>query len=341
MPRAANNSGVLPAAELYDFSPSRLNVASRCGLAFSYQYVRHLPAPWDRAASLLGTAVHRGTQQWYELPNDGFKQADLAPIILAEFEALWPPAIWEGVKRLRNLDAECEAVAGAILFRRPELRAVRQTVEFQKSAAAKAFSDASGAIMELCDKLPEVKWPKDEDPYRQYKMAAKWGASMQRRWQDKPRPIVVEYPFVVEIAGFRVRGAIDQVRVDPDRHGEARPYMIDIKSGRNPLTAMEAFLQSFLYTEACHRDPQLPDTSEVAFYLTRKDQYQQGRIDRARHLALATRILNGRARQIVMGAYEPSYGHWCKMCDFHDLCRAEISLWIDGSDNGLVSELMD
>lgn len=30
---AANDSGVLPAANLYDFSPSRLSVAARCGLA--------------------------------------------------------------------------------------------------------------------------------------------------------------------------------------------------------------------------------------------------------------------------------------------------------------------
>lgn len=330
--------------QLTDFSASRLGVASRCGLAFEYQYVRKLPAPYDRGAMMFGNAVHDGTAEWYG-PDDNpgqHHEVPLAPIVLAQWERLLPPVIWRNVQELRDLDAECDAVASAILFKRPTLKSPRTTKEFMESAASQEFSSKKNAMVERCDALDEVKWPKDEDPYVAYRKSALIADQMQTRWQKLPRPLAVERPFAIEVEGFRVRGRIDQYRADPmPGSGEALLCMIDIKTGRQLMTQMEAFLQSFLYYKAIQSFDDLPDLpterDNIAFYHARSNKYQQGRIDEPRHRRLASRILNGRARQIAMGQFEPSYGMWCKMCDFNDICSSEISIW---SGDGVTVELM-
>lgn len=327
---------------LTDWSPSRLSTAAQCGRKFELQYVRGIPAAYESGALMLGTAVHNGVQAWYELPDEGpahgFQVHDLAPVICAQWEAILPPVVWGLVQELRELDAECDAVAAAVLFRRPELKAPRTTVDFLRSDASKAFNGRRAAMLELCDKLPEAKWPRDEDPYQAYRRAAEWGDQMQRRWQHLPPPLVVEYPFSLELFGFRCRGRIDAVRVDPmPPHGLALPTVLDYKTSRQPLTQMEAFLQMFIYYKAVEAALELPTTERIAFYLTRKNAYQQGRIDPERHSRLAYSILHGKARQIAMGQFEPSFGHWCKRCDFHDVCESELQMWVG---DGLTAELM-
>jgi hypothetical protein len=331
--------GVAPAQSLTDFSPSRLGLASRCGLAFEYAYIRKLPRPYDRSSTMLGDVVHHGVEDWYRLPGDGFKTEDLAPIILGKWETFLPEPIWQRVQKLRDLDVEQAAVAAAIKFQKPTLKAPRQTKSFLESNAARAFQDARQDMLEVCDTLPEVKWSKTEDPWAAYVLSAKFAETMQARWRPKPKPVAVEVPFVVEISGFRVRGKIDQVRVDPiPQTGEALATVVDMKTGPQKLTPMEAFIQAFIYVKACVESEDLPDTDRFAIYGVRKDEYQQGRVDLVRHGRLASRILNGRARQIAMGQFEPSYGFWCKSCDFNAICSQEISLW-DG-EFGTVQELM-
>lgn len=325
---------------LTDFSASRLGLASRCGLAFEYKYVKQLPAPFDRGATMFGHAIHDGVQEWYGMddkPND-FTQQDLAPIVLAQWERLLPEPIWQQVLELRDLDEEREAVAAAIKFRRPTLKAPTQTKEYLESEAVRVFGEKHRAMIETCDARPDVKWPKDEDPYKAYRKSAEIADKMQARWQKKPRPIAVERPFSIEIEGFRVRGRLDQLRQDPHPNtGEQLLCNVDIKTGRNALTQMEAFLQAFIYCEAIYSFDDLPDTENVAFYLARKDAYQQGQVDRKRHRRIASRIFNGKARQIAMGQFEPSYGFWCDRCDFNDLCSTEISLW---KGDGMTVELL-
>jgi hypothetical protein len=328
--------------ELTDFSPSRLTTAGKCGLAFEYQYVRKIPAPYEGAKALFGNAVHDGLQEWYALdPVDGaygYQITDLAPIVLKQWERLLPPVIWRDVLALRDLDEECAAVAAAIVFKRPHLKAPRQTQEYMQAEAVREFNEARVRMIDLCDRLEQIKWSKDEDPYKAYQKSAELAANMQRRWQRLPPPLAVEHPFRIEVEGFVVRGRIDQLRADPaPGTGEAKVRMVDVKTAAQPMTQMEAFLQAYLYFRAIQEDPALPDTDDIAFYLARHDKYQQGRIDNARHRRLASRILNGRARQIIMGQFEPSYGHWCKRCDFNDLCSTEISMW---RGDGMVLELM-
>jgi PD-(D/E)XK nuclease superfamily len=329
--------------ELTDFSASRLTLAGKCGLAFEYQYVRKLPAPYETGAQMFGNAIHDGTQEWYG-PDDAndnrHQERDLAPIVLAQWGNLLPPKIWALVQELRDLDEECHAVAAAVRFKRPEIKAATQTKEYLDSNAHKRFSEKRMEMVGMCDALPDVKWRQDEDPYKAYTKSAQIADEMQARWQHLPRPLAVERPFRIEIEGFVLRGRIDQVRMDPARGtGEAIPRMVDIKTGTQVMTPMEAFLQSFIYNEAIEADPTLPSVDgNIAFYLARHNKYQQGRIDRARHRRLALRILNGRARQITLGQFEPSYGYWCKRCDFADVCEREIDLW---TGDGLVYDLLD
>lgn len=293
---------------------------------------------------MFGNAVHDGVAEWYgpdDNPGKHYEVA-LAPIVLAQWEQILPPVIWTMVQELRDLDAECDAVASAILFKRPTLKAPRTTVEFLASAASKEFAEKKTKMVSLSDALEEVKWPKDEDPYVAYRKSAEIADRMQARWQKLPRPLAVERPFSIEVEGFRVRGRIDQYRADPVlTTGEALLMMVDIKTGRQLMSQMEAFLQSFLYFKAIQSFDDLPDLpvdrDNIAFYHARSNKYQQGRIDERRHRRLASRILNGRARQIAMGQFEPSYGMWCKMCDFSDLCSNEISLW---TGEGVTMELM-
>lgn len=328
------------ADSLIDFSPSRLTLAGKCGTAFEYQYIRNLPAPHESARAMFGNAIHDGTQIWYgDEGSDKHKNEDLAPIVLARWAELLPPKIWTRVKKLRDMDEECKAIAGAILFKRPQLKSPTTTKEYLEAQAVKDFTEKRLEMIEWCDQLEAIKWPKDEDPYKAYVKSAFIAKQMQDRWQDKPRPLAVERPFRIQIGEFSVRGRMDQLRVDPDpRTGEAVIAMVDIKTGMQMMTQMEAFLQSFIYSEAIVQDEALPNTDNIAFFMARHNKYQQGKIDRERHGKIASRIFNGRARQIIQGQFEPSYGFWCKQCDFNGICENELRLW---PGDGITMELME
>jgi hypothetical protein len=330
------DSGVAPAASLTDFSASRLGVINRCGAAFEFQYVRNMPAPYDKGQMLLGNVIHDGVAEWYgpdEAPND-YQNVDLVPLVCARWADYLPPVVWQKIQAIQRLDEECDAVASAVSFKRPEIKAPRTTKEFLASGAAKRLAEAKTEMLSYCDALQEVKWPRDEDPYKAYVKAAEMAAQMQDQWKDKPRPLAVERPFSVEFEGFHLRGRIDQVRADPaPGTGELLSPTLDIKTGKQPLTQMEAFIQMFIYWKARQTFDDLPASDVIEFYLTRHQKIQRGSIDGKRHERLASRILNGRARQIAMGQFEPAYGYHCKTCDFSDLCSSEISLW---KDDGLV-----
>lgn len=323
-------------SELTDFSASRVTLAGKCGQAFDYQYIKKIPAPMEGARATLGTAVHRAVDAWYT--KHDYQQTELADLVDEQWEALLPPAVWNAVKVLLARQSDCTAIAQAILLKRPTLKAPETTKEYLSAGPVVEFSDLQNELFELTERCTTMKWPAAEGPFKAAVRAREMAERMQARWRPLPVPLAVEHPFILEFDGFRVRGAIDQVRLDPSRQGEPIPRMVDIKTGMQPLTQMEAFLQSFLYAEAIRQAEDLPTTDQVAFYLARPDKYQQGWIDYDRHRALASRILNGRARQITMAQFEPSYGHWCKMCDFNSLCSSEINIW---KGDGLTAELMD
>jgi hypothetical protein len=300
--------------ELTDLSTSRVMVANKCGLAFKYRYVDRLPAPYDSGSALFGNAVHDGVAEWYEpgpTTEDNkhrHKELELPMLVAKQWPRLLPPVVWEDVQALLELDAERQAVAEAIRLRRPQIKKPEQTKDYLNSEAQKAFAERQVEMLLRIEKLEEVKWPKDEDPFKAYTKSLNIAERLQRQWQPLPRPLAVEEPFRLEFEGFVLRGAIDQVRHDPNlQTGEWRePRVVDIKTGRNPLTQMEAFVQTFVYNEAVRQIENLPATDLMEFWLARHEdqrgrtKVQRGRVDPKRHGKLALRILNGVGRRDVV-----------------------------------------
>lgn len=323
--------------QLHEFSVSRLGVASKCGLAFKYQYVDKLPAPYDSAASMFGNVFHDGLQVWYgegprtPINEDYHREQSFLKIVHEQWQAKLPPGIWRHLQGLFDLDKELDAVEAAILLQRPELKGPRQTQAFLTSQAFKDHADAKEKLLEVMNKTDEIKWPKDEDPLKAYRKSMIIAKRIEREWKDLPRPLLVEMPFMLEFEGWILHGRIDQLREDDPN---LDPRLLDVKTGRQPLSQMMAFLQAFIYYAAVEAMPDVPTTRDIDFALFRhvnpetgRTKVQEGRIDPDRHKALALRILHGRTRQVLAAQFEPSYGHWCNLCDFKDLCSQEINIW--------------
>lgn len=334
-------------SQLTDFSANRIGVANRCGLAFKYQYVDRLPAPYEGGAMLFGNVIHDGVAEWYGLGprtpenTNRHKETDLVQLVNKQWVHLLPPKIASHLEEMLTLDDECQATIDAIMLRRPELKSPGQTVAYQSSSAAKLMVEAQREMTRLCNKSQEIRWPKDEDPYKAFKKAGLIATRLQNEWRKQPRPLLVEEPFRTEYKEFVVRGRIDQVREDIDlTTGELKePEVNDMKSGRQPLTQMEAFWQAFIYWKVNSEWDRTPETKQVGFTLVRHvDEHghtkvQRGNIDPKRHERLASKILNGVARRIITAQFEPSYGHWCKRCDFRQLCETQIDLWEPEADS--------
>jgi hypothetical protein len=194
----------------------------------------------------------------------------------------------------------------------------------------------------MCNSTDEIKWAKDEDPFKAYQRSVAIARRLQNEWKPLPRPLLVEEPFVLDFEGWVLHGRIDQVRQDPDLDtGELlEPQIVDAKTSRQPLSQMEAFTQVYLYYEAVAAMEYAPTTTSVAFALLRhhdergRTKLQEGRIDPKRHRELALSILHGKTRQVLSAQFEPSFGMWCRHCDFRDICAQNIRLW-DG--DGIIS----
>lgn len=316
-------------------------MAGKCGLAFKYHYVDGLPAPQQSAAAIFGNVLHHGLAEWYgggmttEDNKHRHKDLDLVKCCQDRWAELLPPKVWEHVSGMVALEAECQAVAEAIKLRRPTIKAPMQTKDFLVSQAKLEFNEAKEALLEICNKTQEIKWPQNEDPFQAYLKVKQIATRLQREWKPLPRPLAVEQQFTVEFDDWKLHGHIDQIRLDPDLETGQTPgaRIVDAKSGKQPLSQMEAIVQAFLYWEAVRQMDDVPDTNDFEFWLLRhvdqqgKTKVQQGRIDPTRHRELVLRILRGRTRQIFAAQFEPSYGFWCRQCDFRDLCEQEISLW--------------
>lgn len=328
-------------SELTDFSAHRIGIANKCGKAFEFQYVDKLPAPYEAGSLLFGSVIHDGVEEWYgpgprsSANENRHRERDLVEICNQRWEGLLPPKIWEALGEMVALDAECKAVAEAIHLQRPDLKSPSQTKAYMESKAVKSLTEAKQEVLRLCEHSQEIRWPKDEDPFKAYKKVQVIAERLQREWRKQPRPLLVEEPFRLEFQDYVIRGRIDQLRedVNPETGELLEPEIDDIKSGRNSLTQMEAFWQAFIYWKANAIWEHTPDTRRVGFTLVRhvdehgRTKVQRGTIDPKRHERLASKILNGVARRVITAQFEPAYGYWCKRCDFRDHCATEIDLW--------------
>jgi CRISPR/Cas system-associated exonuclease Cas4 (RecB family) len=332
-----------------------------CGLAFEYQYVRHLPSPSENAKAILGNIIHGGVERWYggEGPRtpeneNAHKEQSLIEIVKEEWperpaaddavpeeyvQRRYPPGIWNLIAELADLDEGREALASAITMVRPEIKAPKQTQDFLQSEEQTGFNAKMNELLKLQGEFNEIHWAKDENAFQAYQRSLIMARRIELEWKLQPRPLLVEEPFRLEFEGFVLRGRIDQVRQDIDpKTGElVEPRVRDIKTGKEMMTQQEAFLQAFIYITATKRMDYafLPsrDILDFDFYMTRhidaanRIKRQVGHIDLERHGKLALRILSGAANIITSGSYEPHYGRWCKMCDFKDICDSEIRIW--------------
>lgn len=313
---------------LTTLSPSRIGTANKCGLAFKYQYVQKLPAPYDSGARMFGNAIHDGVSVWYN--ERDYRTDSLEACVNEQWERLLPEEIWSEVNELIGLHNATAAVAEYIKLTRPTIKAPMSTKQFLESAEYIAFNERKQGMVALCDKSEVVKWPKDEDPFKAYVKAGQIARDLEQRWRPHPKPLAVEVGFEVVLEGFTVRGRIDQLRQDVDINGVLLPpRILDIKTGRQLFSQMDAFLQAFIYYEGVKAIDGLPTTDLFDFLHARSGKVQQGTIDPERHRKLALRILNGVCTRIALAQWEPNYGFWCKSCDFRDVCSSEINLWKD------------
>lgn len=325
---------VRPDGPLTDLSKSRITTVNACGLRFKKQYIDKLPAPFDRASTMFGNIFHDAVERWYA-PENNYQTESLWGHVDALWREYLPPTVWAATERCLGLDKQLELVADAILLGRPELKSPRTTKAFMESSEFKQFEDARDVMLERCDKVEDMSWPKDENPFQAYRKSKEYAIKLQARWRNQPQPLFVEQPFLLDFEGYTLKGRIDQIRQDINTvTGELLPIeLLDMKTGRNALSQQEAFLQAWIYYEACYRDPVLPEPDRVCFWLVRHNRGQYGTLDRERHGRLALGILNNTARKIITGDWAPAYGtRECGLCDYKDECAADIGMWPVGAD---------
>ncbi len=286
---------------------------------------------------MFGTVVHRGVQNWYghdEDTND-FANTSLVDIVAKIWPEVLPPDIWKHTRRAIEAHIETAEVEQAIMLVRPELKSPRTTKDFLNSDASKKLVALVSELDAACSSCETMSWPSDENPLKAYMKSTAIAAMLQERWKDLPRPITVERPFVLEFDGFVVKGAMDQLRQDPDPEtGEVIHDLRDIKTGRQPMTQMQALIQMFIYWEACLQNPELPTPDQVTFDLVRLGKLQTGMVDYERHRKIVLQIMKSVARRIMTADYEPRFGMWCKTCDYFGDCSEDIRLW-DPETDGL------
>lgn len=324
---------IRPEGPLTDLSASRIRTVDACGLKFKYQYVDKLPAKLERASTMFGNVIHDAVDLWYA-PEHNYQVESLRDLVRGLWAEYLPPNVWSATKRCLSLEQALDGVAGAILLGRPTLKAPKTTKAFLESSEFALFEDAREEMVRRCDATEDVKWPKDENPLQAYHKSILMADQLQARWRHQPKPLFVEQPFLLEFEGYTLRGRIDQIRRDiSPQTGEILPIeLVDLKTGRGLLTQQEAFVQAWIYYEACHRDIALPEPDHVCFWMVRHNKGQYGKLDRERHGKLALRILNNTARKIVTGDWSPQYGTQCKLCDYKEDCENEIAIWPVGED---------
>lgn len=331
----ATGNGHMPTGpEVTDLSASRIRRADTCMLSYNYHYIDQLPAPAEKARTVFGSVVHNGVERWYGEPDSNNHKNTKLSVYVDEVWWEWlPQDVAISLRHTLNAERGLCDLEQLISISRPAIKNVRQTKDFMTSPQFKVFEDARDELLAASLKCETMTWPQNENAFQAYMKSMHIARLLEDRWKRMPRPVVVEYEFHIPFAGLNIKGVIDQIRVDPKPTGEAVVDLTDLKTGTQPLTQMEAFIQAFLYNEACLLEPNLPTPDIVTFWLARQNKPQHGRIDRERHTKLAERILRSVKQRVESGDKAPHYGKWCSYCDFRPLCEAEIGLWTPGEDS--------
>jgi DNA helicase-2/ATP-dependent DNA helicase PcrA len=141
------------------------------------------------------------------------------------------------------------------------------------------------------------------------------------------RPLLVEAPFDLEVAGARIAGRIDAVYEPSPGTWE----IVDFKSGRKPgdppIVQLEAY--ALAATEAGFLGGTVPDSLRVTFaYLGDRDVVEVSEEVDEPWLARARTDLETLIAAATADAHEPTPSDGCRHCDFSRLCP-EGSAWLD------------
>jgi len=323
-------------------SVSQVKIADSCSLKWRYKYVDQLPAPEEAATKVFGTVVHLGIEHWYgpEEDEDAFRQRTMRNYVHDLWFEHLPMDVGIALRKCIEAEKGQVELEQALLLVRPTLKSPRTTKAFEESDQKRVFEDARDQLLRAADKCEDMRWPKDENAFQAYQKSMFIANQLEERWKRRPRPLVIEKEFHIEFAGIEIRGRIDQIRADPFPNGQIHTEGVDVKTGRQLMTQMDAFLQAFLYNEACYQDPFLAQFLPEwwIFWMARHNKPQRGVIDRERHGRIAKRILERVRNQIQRNDYAPQYSQLCSWCDYRGLCEKELSLWPAGTD-GVVLDL--
>ena len=153
-------------------------------------------------------------------------------------------------------------------------------------------------------------------------------AMLERWWQVEgegplaPEVLAVEHPFDIEVAGHRLRGAIDRIDRADDGHGIC---ILDYKTGKSEPTRAQAAdtnLQLAVYHLAATRDPELaalgPPTQLRLLFLRSMRCYDQ---DVVAGMAEATEARIAEVAGRIRGEeFQPAVDANCRWCSFQRLC---------------------
>ena len=142
------------------------------------------------------------------------------------------------------------------------------------------------------------------------------------------RPLLIEAPFDLEVAGARVAGRIDAVYEDSPGAWE----IVDFKSGRpsdDPARRVQLEAYAIAATDAGLLGGIAPNTIKVTFaFLGGGEVVEVGEVVDAAWIHAAREHLARLVAEAMSGTYEPTPSTACRHCDFSRFCTAGTA-WLE------------
>jgi len=181
--------------------------------------------------------------------------------------------------------------------------------------------EALGALAESCWDDHIAPWrPQVVQLRRDYlgMLGAWWEGEGDPALGALAEVVAVEHRFDVEVAGHRLRGAIDRV----DRLPDGTLAVVDYKTGRSEPRDVADNLQLAVYHLAATRDPALAELGPVSLlrlrYLRSMRAHDQPiALD---HEARTTARVAAAAAAILEERFEPGLDPDCRTCSYQRLC---------------------
>lgn len=230
--------------------------------------------------------------------------------------------------RYAYIDGLPRAVTAPLVFGQTMHEAVRQAHEAQMTdgkfpPVTQLIELFDGAWQGALDQARPLFGAHHPTPERYAAM----GHEMLRlfhRTQAHRVPLLVEFPFEIEVAGHRLCGLIDRVDEVHTASGEPALVVVDYKSGsRRPTKAeAEGDLQLTVYALALREVLGLR-VERVEFHSLRDGIVLESERDEAAFGWLLGEVLGYASRTVERERYPACQGYWCRWCDFQEQCQAE------------------